>query len=136
MRYLRGHHLFCATLFQGHGYDELFTVSMRNTVEAVNAGETIALVAGSDDLCQACPHRRPENDCALGTEDVSRREKAALDAVGLCPGVEMASSQVGERLRQVTQAQWESVCGGCRWQTEGLCSWKLFRRMLGERFLP
>lgn len=136
MRRLRGHHLFCATLFQGHGYDQTFTTSMTDTVDAINTGEPLILVTGSDDLCKACPHRRPDNGCALGTEDVARRDQAALDAVGLCQGVELSSSQVGERLHQVSQAQWESVCGGCRWQAEGLCSWELFQRMLGERFLP
>ena len=81
MTRLRGHHLFCATLFQGSG------------------------------------------------------DAAALAAVGLQPGQRLSPSQAGERLRQVTESQWESVCAGCRWRKAGLCSWGLFQRLRAQRFV-
>lgn len=38
MRRLRGHHLFCGTLFQGCGYDEAFTRQMTETLAALAQG--------------------------------------------------------------------------------------------------
>lgn len=67
---LRGHHLFCTTLFQGCGYDQAFTDRMWQTLSRLEAGEQ----------------------------------------------------------------QWLSVCGGCRWQKEGLCSWEFFQTAQKKRF--
>lgn len=123
MTRLRGHHLFCVTLFQGSGYDQAFTAQMERTLAALEAGEDFTLCAGPDSLCAACPNLRPGERCAHGTSDVARRDAAALAAVGLQPGQRLSPSQAGERLRQVTESQWESVCAGCRWRKAGLCSW-------------
>ena len=135
MRRLRGHHLFCGTLFQGCGYDEAFTRQMTETLAALAQGESILLYEGSDELCGACPHRLPGNKCALGTEDVLRRDKAALAAVNFQAGDTITPAGVGERLRQVTQTQWDQVCGGCRWHKEGLCSWERFQLLRQKRFV-
>ena len=70
---LRGHHLFCCTLFQGSGYDGTFASRMAQVMERLQAGEEICLVEGCDDVCAACPNRRGEAGCALGTENVARR---------------------------------------------------------------
>lgn len=130
---LRGHHLFCATLFQGCGYDQAFTDRMRQTLSRLEAGEPFVLCCEGDVLCGACPHR-VENGCALGTEDVLRRDRAALEAVGLSPGQELTYSQMGFLLGGVGEQQWLSVCGGCRWQKEGLCSWEFFQTAQKKRF--
>ena len=100
---LRGHHLFCTTLFQGCGYDETFTVRMKETLAALEAGTFFTLCQGSDVLCGACPHRTGEG-CALGTEDVLRRDEAALNAVGLTPGEELSFAQAGERLKKLRRS--------------------------------
>lgn len=133
MMRLRGHHLFCTTLFQGCGYDEAFTARMKETLAALEAGTPFTLCQGSDVLCEACPHRTEEG-CDLSTEDVLRRDKAALQAVDLAPGTELSFAQAGERLKKLKEEQWLSVCGGCRWQKEGLCSWKLFQEYMQKRF--
>lgn len=130
---LRGHHLFCAMLFQGCGYDENFVAGMQKTLSALRRGTAFRLCRESDVLCGACPHKT-EQGCALGTEDVLSRDDAALKAVGLAPGTELDLSQAGEFLKKVTQRQWLSVCGGCRWQREGLCSWSSFQASVAERF--
>lgn len=130
---LRGHHLFCAALFQGHGYNQAFTARMQAVLTALEEGEPFALCQGSDDLCAACPHRRPEG-CALGTEDVLRRDAAALRVCGFEAGQELLPSQAGEQLRRVREPHWQLVCGGCRWQREGLCSWELFQQLCQDRF--
>ena len=83
MTRLRGHHLFCVTLFQGSGYDQAFTAQMERTLAALEAGEDFTLCAGPDSLCAACPNLRPGERCAHGTSDVARRDAAALAAVGV-----------------------------------------------------
>ena len=35
---LRGHHLFCATLFQGYGYDGEFVARMQEVLSALGQG--------------------------------------------------------------------------------------------------
>lgn len=47
MTRLRGHHLFCATPFQGSGYDQAFTAQMERTLAALEAGEDFTLCAGT-----------------------------------------------------------------------------------------
>ena len=69
MTRLRGHHLFCATLFQGSGYDQAFTAQMERTLAALEAGEDFTLCAGPDSLCAACPNLRPGERCAHGMAD-------------------------------------------------------------------
>lgn len=119
---LRGHHLFCASLFQGKGYNGAFAARMGEVLAALSRGEAFLLCEGCDSLCAACPNCRPGDQCALGTEDAARRDAAAFAAVGLIPGQRVVPEQAGERLCCVTEAQWKSVCEGCRWQREGLCS--------------
>lgn len=132
---LRGHHLFCASLFQGKGYNGAFAARMGEVLAALSRGEAFLLCEGCDSLCAACPNCRPGDQCALGTEDAARRDAAAFAAVGLIPGQRVVPEQAGERLRCVTEAQWKSVCEGCRWQREGLCSWELFQKMRKQRFV-
>ncbi len=133
MMRLRGHHLFCATLFQGYGYDGEFVARMQEVLSALGQGAAFCVCRRSDFLCGACPHKRGEG-CALGTEDALRRDDAALTAVGLLPGAELALPQALDLLRNVTEQQWLSVCGGCRWQREGLCSWESFQGSVEEHF--
>ncbi|MGI6256418.1 MAG: DUF1284 domain-containing protein [Acutalibacter sp.] len=133
MMRLRGHHLFCATLFQGRGYDESFVARMQETLVSLERGEPFTLCQEGDVLCDACPNRT-EVGCSLGTEDVLRRDQAALAAVGLSSGQELCFDQVGRLLKTVTQDGYHSVCGGCRWQKEGLCSWELFQKAVQKGF--
>ena len=131
--------LFGATIcsaprcFKAMAYNQAFTARMQAVLTALEEGEPFALCQGSDDLCAACPHRRPEG-CALGTEDVLRRDAAALRVCGFEAGQELLPSQAGERLRRVREPHWQLVCGGCRWQREGLCSWELFQQLCQDRF--
>lgn len=124
---LRGHHLFCTALFSGHGYDESFTKAMTAAVEVLQNGEPIELVSGPDGLCAACPNRMKGGGCALGTDDVLCRDRAAFQVLGLAAGESLSWRQAGKLLSQVTERDFQTVCGNCRWQKEGLCSQKLLR---------
>lgn len=125
---LRGHHFFCSALFSGHGYDEAFTERMTAAIAEARAGEPLIPQAGPDDLCAACPHRLPEGGCALGTEDVLRRDLAAFAVLGLAPGQPVDWAGTRPSLAAVTPEGFQRVCGGCRWRREGLCSLGLLRQ--------
>lgn len=132
MTALRGHHMFCATLFSGSGYDRDFTESMERLIRDMQDGGKFRLVRGHDDICARCPNRTAEG-CALGTEDVARRDAAALEVTGLSPGDELDWDVLGKRLRQVSEEEFQHVCGDCRWQREGLCSYALLRERTAAR---
>lgn len=128
MRTVRGHHLFCMTLFSGHGYDEAFAENMAGLIGALQAGEEFQLCAGQDDVCRACPNRQADDGCALGTENVLHRDEAARKVLGLPVGEKLNWEQVRRRLAAVTEEEFEAVCGKCRWAAEGLCDFALLQK--------
>lgn len=127
MKELRGHHVFCTFLFSGSGYDESFTENMQKVIDGMKAGEPFILRQGHDSICAACPNRTPDG-CALGTEDVARRDQAALSELGLAPGQELGWGRMKELLGQLDEPAFQRVCGNCRWQQEGLCSFRLLQK--------
>lgn len=130
MKEIRGHHLFCMALFTGHGYDEAFATNMASVIRDLKAGESFRPVSGHDAVCAACPNRRPEGGCALGTEDVQARDEAAFRVLGLQAGVTLTWQQAKNGLQNITEAEFQNVCGGCRWAGEGLCSQRLLQKLL------
>ncbi len=131
MKAFRGHHMFCATMFSGSGYDQAFTENMTQTIEYMQKGGRFRLVDGHDDICRYCPNRESDG-CSLGTENVSRRDRAALEVTGLSTGQDMRWTELRERLSRVSEAEFQHVCGDCRWQEMGLCSYALLK----ERTMP
>lgn len=132
MKKLRAHHLFCGTLFSGHGYDESFTANMTELLKAVGDGEEILLCEGPDDLCAACPNKTEKVGCFLGTEDVLNRDRAAFSALKFQKGETVSWDEVTKRLCNVSGRDFSSVCGGCRWEKEGLCSYELLLKRVGR----
>lgn len=127
MRSIRGHHLFCMTLFSGHGYDERFAENMGQLIRIFQAGEPFRLCAGQDAVCEACPNKIPSGGCALGSEDVLCRDEAVWEVLGFEPGQEVNWREAMEKIREVEEAGFQQVCGGCRWAKEGLCSYSLLK---------
>lgn len=126
MKELRGHHIFCTTLFSGSGYDQAFTTNMRQLIEYMQNGGKFQLVQGHDAICQYCPNREPDG-CALGTENVAHRDTAALEVTGLATGQVMDWTELREYLGGISEEGFQHVCSDCRWQKEGLCTYKLLR---------
>ncbi len=118
--------MFCTTLFSGSGYDEPFTENMTQLIEYMQKGGRFRLVEGHDDICRYCPNRESEG-CALGTENVADRDRAALEVTGFTPGRELGRTELLERLGQLKEEDFRYVCKDCRWQEEGLCSYALLR---------
>ena len=95
---LRGHHLLCTALFSGHGYSESFTQKMTELIRAMQNGERLSVFIGADEVCAACPNRTAEGGCVLSTEDVEKRDLAALRVLRLSPGEELTWAQAKSRL--------------------------------------
>lgn len=127
MNRVRGHHLLCMPLFSGKGYSQAFTRRMAGLIHRWERGEAFQLCLGQDDVCSACPNARENGGCALGTADVARRDRAALEVLGLSPGMELTWEQLMEKLEEVTPEGFQAVCGGCRWHRAGLCSYRLLQ---------
>lgn len=130
MKRIRGHHLFCMALFSGHGYDRAFSENMARMINLLKAGEPFQLGESQDDICAACPNLEFSGGCVLGTEDVKGRDRSAFQVLGFQSGEEHVWKQAMERLEKISQADFESVCGGCRWKEEGLCSHSLLMRQI------
>lgn len=125
MNKIRAHHLFCMPLFSGCGYDQAFTENMGLVIHRLKEGESFLLCQEHDVLCNACPNLKGEGRCSLGDEDVESRDQAAMEVLGLQPGMTLTWQAVIRRLRSVSQKDFSFVCGGCRWNKKGLCSWRL-----------
>lgn len=118
--------MFCTRLFSGSGYNQAFADNMGRLVENMQKGEKFQLVQGHDDICRYCPNREPDG-CALGTEDVQRRDAAAMEVTGTAPGQVLDWAELRERLEKLSEEDFRYVCGDCRWQREGLCSYPLLK---------
>lgn len=129
---LRGHHLFCTALFSGHGYSEAFTEKMTRLTKLLRAGEKLTVIVGADEVCAACPNRTSENGCMLSSEDVEKRDQAALQVLRLAPAEELIWEEVKTRLSRLTEQEFQAVCGGCRWQKEGLCSLSMLQQAVSS----
>lgn len=129
---LRGHHLFCTTLFSGHGYSDDFTERMNWVLSLLRQGEPAKLCVGSDLLCEVCPNRVGEQDCALSTENAAERDLAALRVLHLAPGETIGQEELFCRIRQLTEQKFQAVCNDCRWQKEGLCSYELLQERAAQ----
>lgn len=130
---LRAHHLFCTTLFSGHGYDRAFAEKMAAVISARDAGEAFCLCEGADEVCGACPNRLEGEKCALGTEDVLQRDREAFRVLGLVPGTACSGADALRRLSRLAEADFLAVCGGCRWAQEGYCSFRLLQERTAEK---
>lgn len=93
----------------------------------------MTLVTAADEVCSACPNRQERGGCALGREDVFRRDLAALEVLGLSSGERPTWKQAGDLLFHITERDFQRVCGDCRWQKEGLCSFSLLRKSAETR---
>lgn len=119
--------MLCTALFSGHGYSESFAEGMTALIADLRREEKITVQTGADQLCAVCPNLTGNGGCALGTEDVLRRDMAALEVLKLAPGDELTWQQAKNRLAGLTEQSFQAVCGDCRWQKEGLCSLSLLQ---------
>lgn len=136
MREIRGHHIFCMTLFSGCGYNQAFADNMQNLIADLKKGESFRLCQGQDAVCESCPNKEPSGGCALGSEDVERRDFEAMAVLGLACGQELDWDRKDVLLKGVEESGFQQVCGCCRWAKEGLCSFALLKERVGTGSKP
>ena len=135
---IRGHHVFCMTLFSGHGYNEEFARNMTEVIYYLKSGCcNLRLSCGiSDHICSCCPNliREGISDiCSLGTSDVHLRDKNALDVLGVVSGQVLSYSDILCLLSHVDESGFESVCGACTWMKKGYCSYELLKENIKSK---
>lgn len=122
---LRAHHLLCLLTYAGKGYTSAFTANFDAIADRLDSGEDIAIVAGSDDicealLCEAAPHCLEENPA--GRDRQAAGDIAALLGLPIHPGASLSLSH--DRLALMREAfsagEIRSACAGCEWYD--LCS--------------
>lgn len=130
---LRGHHLFCMSLFKGYGYDERFAKNMRDIIDCLSAEKEskFKIVIGSDNICRSCPNLNEDNYCSFGETDVKERDKNANIALEIEPEKIYTFSDIKEKLKAITNMQFESICNNCTWKTQEVCSYEMYCNMLG-----
>ncbi len=118
---LRGHHLLCILTFAGYGYTRGFTENYQGIVDRLNAGETVLIVEGPDDICKPLLQEEEEPHCFKC--NVRDRDETALNIVNevlegvFSVGDELVvSSSMVARLRKAFRAgAMKTACAGCEW---------------------
>lgn len=117
---LRAHHLLCMLTFVGRGYTPAFTANYVRIIARLNAGETVELVEGPDDIC--APMLK-EQGSHCRAESVIQRDAQASAAFAQRLGLVLEQRRgivlTAERLAQMRAAYAEgavrSACTGCEW---------------------
>lgn len=124
---LRFHHLLCLPLFKGEGYSDDFSVNVQSVKELLESeGPTLRFVCSSDMICQSCPNRR-KSGCALDDREgsVSDKDKRLADISGFEEDTELGYFDALKAVRRkMTAEDFTSLCGECRWNKMGLCSYE------------
>lgn len=127
---IRGHHLLCTALFEGNGYDSAFSIEMEKVVRCLRERpqtEVFLCCGETDDLCRHCPNRNADSGCLLGTKDAESRDRNLLEAICTVSG-KFRYGELREKLRNLSEADFEQVCSACRWKEAGICSFQKFYR--------
>lgn len=126
---LRGHHMFCSSLFVGNGYSEEFCVNMEKIIIRMKS-EKIKIVQCQDDVCSSCPHANLDGTCKNGNDNVSLRDKNALAVVGVNKNQIYSYDEIHEKLKLIDEKSFNKVCHHCQWGVSGLCSYDKFKKMV------
>jgi hypothetical protein len=123
---IRPHHFLCSLTYAGKGYSLAFTRNYDRIVARLNAGETVRIVEGPDDLCAPVVAAEAEPHCFR--ESVTRRDADALESLGellhrrIAVGDEFAldAATVGRLRDAFARGAIRQACDGCQWSQ--LCS--------------
>lgn len=112
---IRPHHALCLAFFRGKGYSEEFVENMIQVKAALEAGESVHLVAGKDAVCAACPNWQGET-CET-EEKVCRYDREVLKHCALEPGQILTYPALRETAREhiLCPGLREAICGDCQW---------------------
>lgn len=120
----RPHNFLCAYCFQGKGYSPAFISNLTEITEQLNSKEgdaiTIEVVADTDSICSACPHKR--GALCTSQEKVMRIDKAHATILELVPGDKITWGEAKKRIHEkMTLEKFHQACSGCEWKQYGIC---------------
>lgn len=128
---LRFHHLLCLPLFEGKGYSDDFSVNMAEIKEkAENTEEEIEFICDFDSICANCPNKS-EKGCLLNEDSAENIEKKDMYIRELLGAESGFTATYKEALRlaleKIDRAEFEKLCGKCRWCKAGVCGFEKWR---------
>lgn len=126
---LRGHHLFCTTLFSGNGYDKNFVENMKYIISKLE-DEEIKIIKSHDDICKSCPNLTEDGFCRNGMDNVVIRDKNALDVLNIKENGVYTYKYLRNKLKTLSETQFNMVCHHCQWGVDGFCNYDKFREKL------
>lgn len=134
---LRGHHMLCMQMFRGEGYSDGFSQGMTAVIGRIrsNPSSRVRLVRRPDEICANCPNLTGQDQCSLSNRDVVKKDQGVFKTLGLkedengeiCISYREA---LGLLRQNMTEEAFTEICGTCRWQKAGLCSWAFLKECL------
>ena len=142
---VRGHHLVCVYCFHGSRKataGEFFGVdnAIPGLLARLRADPEIEIevIADSDEVCDACPLRRPEGcgrsaDVKAQSEKLRKWDRLILDRLGLAPGDKIRAREL-ERIIRLRIPDIGEICANC--SSASPSGWREFRDAIREGFWP
>lgn len=92
---------------------------MAYVITAIAKGEPVEVVAGTDEICAACPHVDAER-CSLYGDKVEKMDAYILSALGGAGNLSRNAAEIDELMASVfkKKSDIDPVCHGCRWRDE------------------
>lgn len=117
---LRGHHLLCILTYVGKGYSERFVKNYDRVAERLDAGESVVIVDGPDDICAPL---LSDEDAHCVRSGPAERDRSALRDLSEVFGRDLrAGSSVVidkdwlQRARELFRSGMvRRACFGCEW---------------------
>ncbi|MCB1754197.1 MAG: DUF1284 domain-containing protein [Gammaproteobacteria bacterium] len=117
---LRGHHLLCMLTYQSRGYTPAFVENYDKVVKRLNAGETIKIVAGPDEICEPMVDSKSHH---CHKPRIVERDRLALQEIGGVLGRELhvgddlmpGPGMIGRLRKAFAKGEIRSACDSCEW---------------------
>ncbi|WP_299470628.1 DUF1284 domain-containing protein [uncultured Roseibium sp.] len=117
---IRPHHLLCILTYLGKGYTASFVQNYNGVIKRLNAGETVTIVTGPDDICRAMLN---EDGCHCHNDSVLERDAIALAQVSnfldrdVGPGqpVHLTPDRIAGLRKAFAAGEIRGGCAGCEW---------------------
>ena len=120
----RAHHFLCTTAFEGKGYSPEFVKNYYQLLERLEATEgeecLIEVVAGTDSICEPCPHRNGKK--CRDEPRILYLDAAHANVIGVKVGEQISWNEAKKRLGQrMTIEKFNEACRYCGWKALGVC---------------
>ncbi|MCS7121886.1 MAG: DUF1284 domain-containing protein [Archaeoglobaceae archaeon] len=111
---LRGHHLVCLNFFEGKGYDDRFVENLNRILKKLESGETIEIVDGIDDVCNACPYNK--GFCSYKENFEEKIREMDYEALKLLKVEKTVKWPEIKYKVKLIMKDWKKYCDDCDWK--------------------